>query len=124
MIYFFNSPTFRSGTDPPQWRYLSVLLLRAIQSADDSLHRGKFDIRIRCSAKECRARGYLDLDIGYSTCLGSLLKRVLRIREHLKIGYIPLIERLHKSVNGAVAMTGQFAHDTINGDAGCTCNSF
>src|SRR6266851_10383251 len=104
-------------------RCFSALLLRTIQSADDSLHRGKFDICIRCSAKERRARGYLDLDIGYSTCLGSLLKRVLRIREHLKIGYIPLIERLHKSINGAVTMTGQLAHDTINGDAGCTCNS-
>src|SRR6266446_3411437 len=107
----------------PQWRYFSVLLLRAIQRADDSLHRSRFDIRIRCSAKKRRARGYLDLDIGYSTCLGSLLKRVLRIREHLKIGYIPLIECLYKSINRAVAMTGQFAHDTINGDAGCTCNS-
>src|SRR5215469_17774057 len=99
-------------------------LLRAIERADDSLHRSKFDIRISCSAKECRARGYLDLDIGYSPCLGPLLKRMLRIREHRKIGYIPLIERLHKSVNGAVAMAGQLAHDTINGDAGCTCNSF
>src|SRR5258708_25429710 len=101
---------------------LSGVLLRAIQGTEHSLHCSKLDIRVDCGAKECCVRGCLDLDIGYGLCFSSLLKRMLCIGEHLKIGHIALVERLHKSVNGTVAMTTQFAHDTVNGDVGCTCN--
>src|SRR3989442_15424680 len=101
---------------------LSMVALRAIQGTEHCLYCSELDIRIGCSAKACCARGCLDLDIGYSLCSGSLLERMLCIGEYLKISYIALVERLHKSVNGAVATTTQFTHDTINGDAGCTCN--
>ena len=99
-------------------------MLRAIKSAEYSLHRGKLDICISRSAKECCARGYLDLNIGYSLCFSSLSKRMLCIGEYFKIGYIILVERLYKSVNGTIATAMQFTRDTINGDAGCTCNDF
>src|SRR5215472_8258529 len=102
---------------------LSMVLLRAIERAEHSLHGSKFDIRIGCSAKECCACSCLDLDISYRLCSGSLLKCMFCIGEHLKIGYIALVERLHKSVYGTVATTTQFTHNTINRDAGCTCNS-
>src|SRR6266702_4625652 len=103
---------------------LSVLLLRAIKSAEYSLHCGKFDIRIRRGAKECCARGHLDLNIGYGLCFSSFSKRMFCIGEYLKIGYIILIERLYKSINGTIATAMQFARDTVNGDAGSTCNDF
>src|SRR5258708_28384112 len=112
MICFHNvSPIFN----------LFMLLLRAIQRAEHSLHRGLLDIRIRGSAKECCARGYLDLDIGYGLRFGSLLKRMLCKGEHLKIGYIALVECLHKSVNTTIATTTQFAPNTVNRDMSCTC---
>src|SRR5262249_20054350 len=103
---------------------LGVILLGTIQGTENCLHCGKFDIRICCSSKECFARRHLDLDIGDSLCFGSFLERVLCISEHLKLGYIILVERLDKSVNGAVATAMQFAHDTINRDAGRTCDYF
>src|SRR5258708_23305057 len=90
-----------------------MLLLRAIQRAEHGFHRGMLDIRIRVSAKECCARGYLDLNIGYGLRFGSLLQRMLCKGEHLKIGYIALVERLHKSVNGIIATTTQFTPNTI-----------
>src|SRR5437660_2498809 len=101
-----------------------ALLLRSIESTKYSLHCGQLDICICCRAKECCTRGYLDLDIGYGLCFGSLLKRMLCKGEHLQIGYITLVERLHQSVNGTVATTTQFAQDTISRDAGYTCNTF
>src|SRR6266568_6871962 len=103
---------------------LSPLLLCAIKSAQYSLYSSKFDICISRSTKECCARGYLDLNIGYGQCFSSLSKRMFSISEHLKIGYIILIERLYKSINGTIATARQFAHDTVNRDAGSTCNDF
>src|SRR5713101_10029752 len=91
---------------------LSALLLRAIKSAEYCLHRGKLYICISRSAKECCARGYLDLKIGYGLCFSSLSKRMLCIGEYFKTGYIILIERLYKSINGTVATAMQFARDT------------
>src|SRR5438876_7931163 len=99
-----------------------MILLRAIKSTEYGFHCGKLDICIRCSAKECCARGYLDLNIGYGLCFGSFSKRMLCIGEYFKIGYIILVERLYKSINGTVATAKQFARDAINGDASCTCN--
>src|SRR5438874_1851379 len=99
-----------------------MVALRTIQGTEHSLYCGKLDIRVGGSTKACGARAYLDLDIGYGLCSSSLLKCMLGIGEQLKIGYIALVERLHKRINGTIATTMQFAHDTVNGDAGGTCD--
>src|SRR5260221_8264849 len=60
-------------------------------------------------------------DWSSDVCSSDLLKRMLCKGEHLKIGYIALVERLHKSVNGTIATTTQFAPNTVNRDMSCTC---
>src|SRR5579884_1544661 len=101
---------------------LSLVALRTIQCTEHRLYCGKLDIRIGGSAKACYAGGCLDLDIGDGLCSGSLLKGMLGIGEQLEIGYIALIERLHKRINGTIATAMQFAHDTVDGDAGAAGN--